>query len=426
MELSDKCKATLGPIVGTIQNNQVRILFECSNCKELEFSISAGKEMIQYKRDYNLITTIDLLNGDPHTIIINGIYECSFDPIVKHVAIISCDGDGSYKYNNGSKIKSWHQANNVRVTHALHIGDQVYIDDVYDTGIQRMQEKNGGKSIEQIFDEEIRAMYRESWFLNEEKRRFLATHSNFMMIDDHEIYDNFTSPKFDKSKPHMQTFLDVASRIAGEYQIGLSQDVEINGFTDLWKIKKIHVLQNKYMKFVIVNSRLMKTDKQMFDRSALKPYLHVNDIQDKLIVVDQVSPFVAAHQYTWFKQLFSLVGLDITDHVTYNQSWIADYEWLFDKLCDSNAKEIVYVTGDLHVGQNHTLFSTNNTRKIQCLTSSPMSSNVAIPEKYNFKSLFTGLSHKFTGFRYTNNFVCLNNFVVISKHQNKMHTIIKR
>ena len=419
-------EATLGPIVGTITNNQVRILFECSNCKQLDFSISDGNEPINYTRDYKLITTIDLLSKLPHTIIINGAHKCSFDPVMKSVAIISCDGDGSYKshnYNSGNKQKAWATANSVNATHAIHVGDQVYIDDVYDDVIQQITYKQNKEELKRAFEKEIRAVYRKSWFEDKEKHSFLASHLNFMMIDDHEIYDNFTSPSFDKSKPHMKTFLDVAARIAGQYQIGLSQDIEIKCITDLLNIKKIHVLENKYMKFVIVNSRLMKNETRMFDKEELKHHLHVNKKQDKLVVVDQVSPFVVAHGYTQFTQLFDLIGIDIKDHVTSNTEWIADYEWLFRKMCDSNAGKLVYVTGDLHVGQNHTLYSINNHSKIHCLTSSPISSNIAFQDKYNFKTLLNGLSHKFKGFHYTNNFVCFHNFVVISKRDDKMHTI---
>lgn len=408
---------TLGPIVGAITNNQVRILFE-SNCAELCFSVSAGNQTAEYTRPNQLITTIDLLNEEePHTITINCLYKCSFDPIVNSVAIISCDGDGFY-YNNGIKREAWKTANNVPTTHAIHIGDQVYIDYAYDIGIKRILVEN---NIEYIFDEEIRAIYRNSWFKNKEKRRFLATHSNIMMIDDHDIYDNFTSPNFDKCRPHMRTFLDVAARIAGQYQIGLTQDVEIKCFADLWKIPKtIHILQNKYMKFVIVNSRLMKTETQMFDKDELQTHLHLDCEQEKLIVVDQVCPFIVAHKYTVFSQLFTLLGFDIADHVTANQSWIADYEWLFQKMCDSNATKLVFVTGDLHVGQNHTLYSNKKNRNIRCLTSSPISSNVG---GLNSNFIIDVLSQKFKGFSYSQNLICHHNFVVVSRRENNLHII---
>ena len=40
-------EATLGPIVGTIQNNHVRILFE-STCKRLDIVVKAGNQRNQY------------------------------------------------------------------------------------------------------------------------------------------------------------------------------------------------------------------------------------------------------------------------------------------------------------------------------------------------------------------------------------------
>lgn len=414
---------TLGPIVGAIINHTVRILFE-SNCKTLFFSVSAGYKTAEYSRPNQLITIIDLLNGDErHTITINQKHTCSFDPVVNSVSIISCDGDGFYNYNNGIEREAWKTANNVLTTHAIHIGDQVYVDNAYDIGIELMKKKKK-KNVKQIFDEEIRAIYRKSWYENQGKRRFLATHSNIMMIDDHEIYDNFTSPNFDKGRPHMLTFLDVAATIAGEYQIGLSQDVEIKCFADLWKIPKtIHVLQNKYMKFVILNSRLMKTKTQMFDKPELGKHLHLDCEQEKLIVVDQVSPFIVAHKLTVFTKLFTRLGFDIVDHVTANKSWIEDYEWLFRKMCGSNATKLVFVTGDLHVGQNHNLYSDEKNRHIRCLTSSPISSNVGLNSKYNFNCIVDVLSHKFKGFRYSQNLICHHNFVVVSRRENKLHIV---
>ena len=36
------------------------------------------------------------------------------------------------------QAKAWNLANNTKISHALHIGDQVYIDDAYDTGMKRI------------------------------------------------------------------------------------------------------------------------------------------------------------------------------------------------------------------------------------------------------------------------------------------------
>jgi hypothetical protein len=220
----------------------------------------------------------------------------------------------------------------------------------------------------------------------------------------------------------MDVFINVAAKIAGEYQIGLSQDVAITKFSDLRNIAKVSFLEGADMKFMIVNTRLTKTDKWMFD-DATKQIIRENiQTEKKLIFVDQVSPFIVSHNYTQFKSLFKLGGIDITDHITYSASWINDYNWLFDILSQSNAREIVYATGDLHVGQNHTLIG--QYRNIQCLTSSPMSSNVAMKPDSLMRFAADFISQKYERFSYTNNFICYNNFVVISNKLNKTIVVL--
>ena len=401
---------THGPIVSLPRDNKVRILLECKGCKTMEIYISAGKQPKHFSRQYSLITTIELLNNEPHVVIFNQTIQCSFDPMIKSVAIFSCDGGP-----NGSK--SWSAALRENVTHAIHVGDQVYADSAYETGMARFH-ANGG-NIKRIFDEEIRAIYHKTWFQCKEKQEFLATHCNFMMIDDHDLYDNFTSPKFDWL--HMSIFMDVAATIANQYQIGLCYDVNVTKYSDLTNVPTVTELQTDHTKFVILNSRLMKTPTQMFETALVRPLIKCSK-QRKLVVVDQVSPFVVAHPLTKFESAFQSIGIDITDHVTYNPYWIKDYEWLFHKMMKSNAKELVYVTGDLHVGQDHHI-SNKQGRKIHCFTSSPISSPVAFQPKYNFRWLLSKLSHTFTGLRYTNSFICYPNFVVISDHANK-HTIV--
>ena len=160
----------------------------------------------------------------------------------------------------------------------------------------------------------------------------------------------------------------------------------------------------------------------MFDKNELIKFINVDYVYKKLIVVDQVSPFVVATELTYFTSLFKYAGIDITDHVTYKQDWIQDYEWLFNKMCQTHAQSLVYVTGDLHVGQNHIMTNSYN-REIHCLTSSPMSSNLAFKHKNNYRGLLNSLSQSFAGFTYTNGFICQNNFVVVSMNSNKLHVI---
>jgi hypothetical protein len=419
--------AKLGPVIGTICDNHIRILLECDFSlfeldKPIQITVSSGGETTTQYFPYKngaMILRLELLNReDTHILTFDNLLSddqltiCSFNPVVSSVAVISCDGV------TDNKAKAWDLANNTKISHALHIGDQVYVDEAYDIGMKRIDDT--GLDAAYVFDEEIRKIYYDSWFHCREKRAFLANHINIMIIDDHEIYDNFTSTDFRENvypRKYMDVFINVAARIAGEYQIGLSQDAIVAKFSDLRKIDKVSFLEGDDMKFVIVNSRLTKTDKWMFDDATKQTIRENIQTEKKLVFVDQVSPFIVSHNYTQFKLLFKLGGIDITDHITYNECWVRDYNWLFDILSQSNAREIVYATGDLHVGQNHTLFGKSGT--IQCLTSSPMSSNVAMKPDSPMRFLADFIAHKYDGFSYTNNLICHNNFAVITNKLNK-------
>jgi len=421
----------LGPVVGKIDDGIVRILLECDNSINCNLKIKVFSQNFVLEKIVNCfvgpnIFVVKLLNNEePHTIEFTNTISnknsavCTFTPIITATAIISCDGDGVYHYKTGNKAASWNTANCCNVSHAIHIGDQVYIDDAYSSGMNKITLKMSDEQAKLVFENEIRQIYYDSWYKCEEKRKFLASHSNIMIIDDHDIYDNFTSVDFLENvyvKPRMKLFMDVAARIAGEYQIGLSQDTIIENYDQLRNIEKVTILENDDIKFVIVNSRLTKSQQYMFDADTQTQILgHIQNInQKKVVFVDQVSPFLLSHQYMQVRAFYKMGGIDVTDHVTYKNEWINDYNWLFSSLSNSNAKHVVYVTGDLHVGQHHYLTPNNkDKKKIRCLTSSPMSSNVGLPDNCIIRWLLSNFSQQYTNFEYDSNCVFHNNFVVV-------------
>ena len=432
----EKYNVKLGPVVGNIINESVRILLECDNKKPVVLVLFLYSEKQTNVLYYEIgpgsnILTVPLLEPNSrHKIIFENAFIgenqsfCSFDTIVKSVAIISCDGDGVYHYNTGNKKKAWNMASNIGASHAIHIGDQVYIDDAYQFGMKQITKETTDENAKQIFDTEIRKIYYDSWFKCDEKRMFLANHSNIMLIDDHDIYDNFTSVDFIANvltMDRMNLFIDVASQIAGEYQISLSQDNQITNCHQLYNISKVLFLENERTRFIIVNSRLTKNQNCMFDNDT-KQIIYNNmlgNINKKLILVDQVSPFIISHQYTQFPALYKSIGFDIKDHVTFNSCWINDYNWLFSTLCCSDACKILYVTGDLHCGQEHDLVRDRDNKRIKCFTSSPISSN------YGAKNIFlncvlSNFSQQYKGFSYENNLIHANNFVVVTDDDEQM------
>ena len=439
--MSERINVRLGPVVGKVETD-VRILLECDNKSSIQITITLYAGFAIQTKTVNLVPgpnllIIDLLDhNSPHSIVFENVWSmnkktiCTFDPIINGTCIISCDGDGVYHYNTGNKKTAWDLASSKSATHAIHIGDQVYIDDAYANGMKRVTKQTTDTEIIAMFESEIRNIYYNSWFLCLEKQNFLATHVNTMIVDDHDIYDNFTSTDFLKkvyTKPKMKLFLDVASRIAGEYQISLTQSVKVETFEQLKDITKVTILEDKNIKFIIINSRVSKTQTGMFDSNTKQ--LICNNItgifRKKLVVVDQVSPFLLSHKFMQVKLFFTLCGIDITDHVTYRDCWIRDYNWLFGTMCSSDAKKIVYVTGDLHVGQEHVLFRNIDGKEIKCLTSSPMSSNVGLPKNYIMDKLIKTCSQQYTGFNYKNNLIHKNNFVVVTDDTDHLYTMKK-
>jgi hypothetical protein len=439
-DMSDKINVKLGPVVGITENDKIRILLECDNkiSVNIKLTVYSGKEIenqnivIYPGSNIILVNLLDISKN--HKVVFENVFvcdkqaTCSFDPVIKETAIISCDGDGLYHYKTGNKQKAWKTVKNVGVNFAIHIGDQVYVDDAYKTGMKHINKQTTNEQATAIFEKEIRQIYYDSWFNCEEKRFFLASCSNIMIIDDHDIYDNFTSYDFLENvltMDRMNLFINVASKIAGEYQISLSQNKRILNYQDLLSISKVTVLENTKTKFVIVNSRLTKTPNHMFDIKTKQ--LITNNVtlftKKKIVFVDQVSPFLLSHQYTQVRLLYKIAGIDITDHITYNKKWIADYNWLFNTLCTKDSNKVVYVTGDLHAGQNHELVRNIDSKRIRCLTSSPMSSNIGLPNNSVVKYLMDNCSQQYDGFSYDNNLIYKNNFVVVTDDTEKIYEI---
>ena len=427
----------IGPVLGKIsKNNKVPILIECESSnshEQITLCVYSDGQEQTYMFDYSsepMLLYIDLLNNTSiHTIkfknvcVIDNYAECKFNPINTGTAIISCDGDGMYHYDTGIKSHAWNSLNNSDITNAIHIGDQVYIDDVYNS--TRITADSSDTEMRTIFTDEIKSVYHSSWFVCKSKQQFLANHLNIMIIDDHDVYDNFTSIDFEMNKydRKMKIFLDVASKLAAIYQIGLSQsDVHISDYTDLRNISKVTTLESIHTKFIIVNSRLTKSYSHMFGDDILEQIeLEANNSNHKKIVlVDQVSPFIVSNCITNMKFLFSMSGIDITDHVTYNQQWIKDYKRLFDIMFNiEKTKTIAYVTGDLHVGQEHTLFRSCDGREMHCMTSSPLSSNVGLKNfGYIAHCIFNLTAQSYNGYTYINKFVYANNYVIIHDRYN--------
>ena len=160
-----------------------------------------------------------------------------------NIAFVSCDSGVHGKgYNHWSKL--WNRVNDDHLHIVLHIGDNVYLDDLTGTGISNEElvakgwkdpakkdfayvkarnilndtPKGEWESKKEQIRELYRDVYRKAWS-NPIKRKVLATISNLMICDDHEFRDQFGSVDTDSDPGSADFFLGLqALRVYHEYQ----------------------------------------------------------------------------------------------------------------------------------------------------------------------------------------------------------------
>ena len=167
----ERYNVKLGPVVGKIDSGYVRILLEFDNTANCNLFLKVLSRSVIVEKMVNCfvgsnIFVIKLLNNEhkhtiefKHAISNNTIAVCTFTPIVTATAIISCDG-----LDKENKQRSWNNANHSGVSNAIHIGDQVYIDNAYSVGMSKITPEMTDKQAELIFSSEIRQIYYDSWY----------------------------------------------------------------------------------------------------------------------------------------------------------------------------------------------------------------------------------------------------------------------
>ena len=175
-----------------------------------------------------------------------------------NLAVVSCDRGTDEGYNHWSKL--WKRVNADQLHIILHLGDNVYIDDLIGNGLTNEELVEKGwkdpakkdlayvKARNILNDtpkkewnsktEEIREIYRDAYrksWCRQDIRKVLATTSNLMINDDHEFRDEFGSVKDDGDPESAEHFLGLqALRVYHEYQRQLwDPDILTRGHGDL-------------------------------------------------------------------------------------------------------------------------------------------------------------------------------------------------
>jgi alkaline phosphatase D len=108
----------------------------------------------------------------------------------------------------------------------LHLGDQVYADVAFELAMQWIAAEGGrGEALAERVLELFRDLYRESWSLPSVRQQ-LATGSNLMVLDDHEIRNDW-GDRPEEMEGHSDAWWvgTLARRAYAEYQVQLYRDV---------------------------------------------------------------------------------------------------------------------------------------------------------------------------------------------------------
>lgn len=109
----------------------------------------------------------------------------------------------------------------------LHLGDQVYADAVFQAALQWAAHEGGARSdaLAHRIVEAFRDLYRESWS-RPSVRQQLATGANLMVLDDHEIRNDWGDrPEEFDARSDTWWVGTLARRVYTEYQVQLYRDV---------------------------------------------------------------------------------------------------------------------------------------------------------------------------------------------------------
>ena len=276
LEKSQGVKLLLGPVIGHINSTTANVLIDIDT-DVANFQIIL-KEITQHEdREFKVVkevkarcpTLFHFRNLPPKTAfnvmapVISskniGMVRTLASKIERlNLAVVSCDRGTDEGYNHWSKL--WKRVNADQLHIILHLGDNVYIDDLIGDGLMNEElvekgwkdparkdlayvkarnilndtPKRQWKSKTEEIREIYRDVYRKSWS-RRDIRKVLATTSNLMINDDHEFRDEFGSVKVDGDPESAEHFLGLqALRVYHEYQRQLwDPDILTRGHGDL-------------------------------------------------------------------------------------------------------------------------------------------------------------------------------------------------
>ncbi|HMF56269.1 MAG TPA: alkaline phosphatase D family protein, partial [Pyrinomonadaceae bacterium] len=236
-------KITVGPVIGKVTDSTARVLAEADDYSQVtcELRDSGGHSLQQTKNlrrnRPSIFSFENLLPETDYTVAFHGA-DCdlegrfrtfSANPSTMNLLALSCN-----RTIKRGTTDLWADLNQRFVSAGesdmiLHIGDQIYADSAFDTALHKLQTEGIPRG-DQAQEEEILELYRErhrvAWN-DPSTRKVLASVPNLMILDDHEIRDDWGSGKSDSDPNSNEYYIGKLGRRAyREYQRQLWDDFD--------------------------------------------------------------------------------------------------------------------------------------------------------------------------------------------------------
>ncbi|MBC8647359.1 MAG: alkaline phosphatase family protein [Thermoanaerobaculia bacterium] len=168
------------------------------------------------------------------------------------IALLSCHSWRVLRADPSASEQVWGdlytQITPRRIQAVLHAGDQVYADGIWDAISTAHLARNAGAALPRRKTDEwcsanrsrwlelYRNLYRDSWAPGTALAQVLASVSNLMMWDDHDIHDGYGSRITDFDLPYTRIY-EVARQTYLEYQHALNPMTDQAGKALPWKLQ---------------------------------------------------------------------------------------------------------------------------------------------------------------------------------------------
>ncbi|CAE7273047.1 unnamed protein product [Symbiodinium natans] len=266
----------LGPVIGKVTESSARILVEASHdvdnfscaCNAEGSSSAATAKMTLKARRPSVVKLDGLAPSTLYSVEVQGakllVDRCSFrtlpaggwrlgDGRPPCFAVASCNCVYENRKRGASREDLWAELKSrlesgFPVDYMLHLGDNVYLDSdlhLVEKGKKRLEDWDDCKwgvardwltkmddpskwsEHEKEIEEHFRNVYRETWG-HRPTRWVLANVPNLMILDDHDIRDDWGDRPEDKDEKSVDRFLaDIAYRVYNSYQRLLYEDPEM-------------------------------------------------------------------------------------------------------------------------------------------------------------------------------------------------------